>query len=103
MQELRGADRKALRGLANPLQPIIMIGRNGLNKSVLQSIDEALNDHELIKVRFQEFKENKKELCQEIAQKEHCHHVGLIGHVGIFYRPAKDPEKRKIDLGKEGE
>ncbi len=102
MQELRGADRKVLRGLANPLKPVVMIGRNGLNESVLQSIDDALKDHELIKVRFQEFKENKKELCGEIAIKTQCHHVGLIGHVGIFYRPAKDPEKRQIHLGKEG-
>ena len=102
MQELKSADRKVLKGLANPLKPIVMIGRNGLNESVLQSIDEALQDHELIKVRFQEYKESKKELCQEIAEKEQCHHVGLIGHVGIFYRPAKDPEKRKIHLGKEG-
>lgn len=98
MTRLKGSQRRYLRGLANSLKPVVMIGKSGINEQVIVAIDEALDVHELIKIRFQEFKEEKKELCKIIEEKCHCEMVGLIGHVGIFYRQNPDAEKRKIIL-----
>ena len=96
--ELKGSQKRYLRGLANTLKPMVFIGRNGLTDQVLDAIDQSLDSHELIKVRFHEFKEMKKELCREIAEKCQCDLAGMVGHVAIFYRQHPDPEKRKISL-----
>ncbi len=65
---------------------------------VFDAIDEALQKHELIKVKFIEFKEEKKDSSRKIEEKNHCVLAGMIGHVAIFYRQHPDKEKRKIQL-----
>lgn len=67
---------------------------------LIRAIDEALNGHELIKIKFIEFKEKdqKETLCEKIERNTESVMVGLIGHMGIFYRPNPDPAKRKIIL-----
>ena len=95
---LRGAERKYLRSLAHHLDPVVHIGKTGLAPSVLTALAEALEHHELIKVRFQDFKDQKRELAQTIAQASHSAIVGSIGHIFIFYRQHPDPDKRKIQL-----
>ncbi len=98
MKTLSGAQRRHLRGLANPLNPAVMIGKQGLTASVMDAIHQALDDHELIKVRFLEFKETKKELAQQIADSAHCEEIGMVGHTALFYRTQSDPRKKKISL-----
>ena len=60
----------------------------------------ALGDHELIKVRFLEFKDEKKALSQEIAEKTGSELVGLIGNIAIYFRQHPDPAKRKVRLSR---
>ena len=76
-----------------------MIGKQGLTPAVTAATDRALNDHELIKVRFLEFKDEKKSLTARLAESTHSEVAGVLGHVAILYREQSDPEKRKIDLG----
>ena len=97
MKELSGAQRKYLKGMAHHLNPIVQLGKNGLTDGVVQSIDEALDIHELIKVRLAG-SEEKKETADQIAQRTRSARVGLIGHTVILYRRQPDPEKRTIDL-----
>jgi len=63
-------------------------------------VDESLAKHELIKVKFIDFKEKdqKKEIAGAIEIKTASELVGMIGHMAIFYRRQKDPEKRKINV-----
>jgi len=63
-------------------------------------VDEALQRHELIKVKFLDLKEKdqKKAMASVVERKTDCEMVGMIGHTGIFYRAHHDPEKRKIVL-----
>ncbi len=98
MQKLTGAQRRQLRGQGSLIKPHIYIGKNGLAEQVVRAIDEALDDHELIKVRFLEFKEEKKKLAADIEKLCGCEMVGMIGHVALFYRQQTDPTKRKISL-----
>ncbi len=98
MEQLKGHQRKSLRSQAHHLKPLVIIGRNGVNEGILVSVDVALRDHELIKIKFGEFKEDRKELSAEIAQATQSEMVGIIGNIAIFYRQHPDPEKRKIKI-----
>lgn len=98
MEQLKGSQRKYLRSQAHHLKPLVIIGRNGINKQVIGSVDLALKDHELIKVKFGEFKEAKKEMSGEIAQATKSELVGIIGNIAIFYRQHPQTEKRKIKV-----
>ena len=98
MSDLTGAQRKHLRGLAHGLDPVVHLGQQGLTDAVREEIDHALEVHELIKLRFVDFKDEKKQLTGEIAQDLDAHVAGTVGHVAILYRRHPDPEKRKIHL-----
>lgn len=87
-----------MRSRAHHLKPLVLIGRNGINKQVIGSVDLALKDHELIKVKFVEFKEAKKEISSGIALATKSELVGIIGNIVIFYRQHPEPEKRKINI-----
>jgi RNA-binding protein len=98
MEQLKGSQRKNLRSQAHHLKPLVIIGRNGINQQVIGSVDLALKDHELIKVKFGEFKDTKKEISAEIAQATKSELIGIIGNIAIFYRQHAEPEKRKIKI-----
>ncbi|NQT24844.1 YhbY family RNA-binding protein [candidate division KSB1 bacterium] len=99
MSKLKGFQRKYLRSQAHHLDPVVMIGKNGLVESVLDKIDTSLDDHELIKIRFHDYERDViKEMCEEISKKMSAEFCGKIGHVGIFFRQHDEPENRKIML-----
>jgi RNA-binding protein len=78
--------RRALKAEAHPLKPLIQIGRNGLTPAALANIDKALTDHTLIKVKFNDHKQQKKELSQQIADHTEADIVDLIGNTLILHR-----------------
>jgi len=98
LKKLKGFQKQYLKGLAHGIKPYVFIGQKGITESLLKSLDEALDTHELIKVRFIDFKEKdmKKEITAEIEKLAACDHVGTIGHVAILYRQQRNHEKRKI-------
>ena len=96
MDLIKGSQKKYLRGLAHSLKPLVIIGIDGVNLTVIKALDLALSDHELVKVKFNKFKEEKKELAAELEFATKSIMVGLIGNVAIFYRMSEDKEKRKI-------
>jgi len=100
LTNLKGFQKKYLRGLAHKLQPVVHIGQRGVTGAVCDSLEEALRTHELIKVKFVENKEKatKKEICAQLEQRAKASLAGLIGHVAIFYRPHPNREERKIVL-----
>jgi len=100
MIKLKGSHRTYLRGLAHKLKPVIQVGRSGVSVEVLAAIDEALSCHELIKLKFMEFKEQKDELSRLIAERTASELVGRIGNMAIFYREHPEENKRKIKLSK---
>jgi RNA-binding protein len=100
MEALKGFQKKFLKGLAHQLKPVVFIGQKGLSDSLIGSIHDALNTHELIKVKFVEFKEKPQKIAMATAieAKTGCRRVAIIGHTVIFYRQHADPDKRKIRL-----
>ena len=100
MKKLTTAQQKYLRGTAHSFKPLVFIGQKGITDTVIAALDEAFDAHELIKVKFNEFKEKTEKLAiiQIIEAQTKGQLCGLIGHVAIFYRQHKDPDKRKITL-----
>ncbi len=100
MVRLAGFQKKYLRGLAHSAKPVVHIGRQGIGDTVIRSTDDALNTHELIKIKFQDFKEKAQKiaLCDEIKLRTGAELVGMTGHVALFYRPNKDPKERRITV-----
>jgi len=96
MEELEGFQRRHLRSLAHPLRPVVMIGKEGLTDAVLAKTEAELVAHELIKVRFGGWKEEKRALLAEMAEKLLAEVVGVVGHVGILFRQNREPKKRQI-------
>jgi RNA-binding protein len=100
MDKLKGFQKKYLRGLAHSLKPVVLIGQKGLTNELVKSTDQALNRHELIKIRFNEFKEKeqKAEITEMLCNATNAEVAGAIGHMVILYREQKDPEKKRIVL-----
>ncbi len=98
MDELKGFQRRYLKGLAHDLKPVVFIGQNGVTRSVEEALNDALDTHELIKLKFIEFKkkEQKEQLAEAVQERTGCLLVGMIGHIAILYRRHKDAKKRRI-------
>ncbi|MFH1489703.1 MAG: ribosome assembly RNA-binding protein YhbY [Pseudomonadota bacterium] len=100
MEKIKGFQKKYLRSLAHRLKPVVMVGQKGFTAELIKSTDQALDRHELIKVKFVEFKEKdeKAEISERIERETDSAIIGAIGHTVILYRQQGDPEKRKIVL-----
>lgn len=98
--EITSSQAKYLRGLAHNLEPVVFVGQKGVTETLLKSVDENLAVHELIKIKFVDFKEKeqKQEIAAQILEITGSALAGMIGHVAILYRPHAKPEKRKIKL-----
>src|SRR3954470_7368388 len=95
---LTNAQIAKLKGMAQRMDATLKIGKAGLSESFLKMVRETLARRELIKVKFDEFKDQKKTLAPELAQKTESRLVTLIGNVVVLYRQNPDSEKRKIRL-----
>ena len=98
MPTLSQSQRQFLRKLAHELKPIVHVGKNGLNDNLLSSAEIALDAHELIKIKFNDFKDQKQEIAQQLADQVHAELIYVIGNTAILYRQQADAEKRKIQL-----
>ena len=95
-KNLTGPQLRKLKSLAQHLEPVAKVGKQGVTPAFIQSLLQILAHHELIKLKFTEFKEEKKALAAEIAEKTGSHFVWMVGHVAIFYREHSDPAQRRI-------
>ncbi|MDC7245424.1 MAG: YhbY family RNA-binding protein [Sphaerochaetaceae bacterium] len=95
---MNSSTRNHLRKVAHSLSPIVMVGKNGINEKVTLALDEALASHELVKVRFQDYKDETKELAQQLCDSVKASLVGTVGHVAIIFRQNTDPKDRIVHI-----
>jgi RNA-binding protein len=98
MDDLTGRDRRHLRSLAHALDPVVQIGAAGVTAGVLAALDRALCDHELVKVRITRERDERREIADALASETRSALAGLVGHIAVLYRPAPEPERRRIAL-----
>lgn len=95
MIELTSRQRKELEKAAHDLQPVVIVGGAGVTDGVIKMAGDSLTAHELIKIKFNEYKDEKRELTDKICQATDATLIRIIGNVAILFRenPKKDEEK----------
>ncbi len=91
-----------LRGLAHNLNPVVMIGNQGLTENIIKEIEVSLNAHELIKIKVAgDDREARKAIYQSICDQTHATGIHHIGKQLVIYRPSETiKEKHKIHIPK---
>ena len=87
MSELTNTTLRELKARAQLLKPTLKVGKDGLSPQFIVEVDQTLKHLELIKVKFDSFKEEKKELALQLAERTSSHIVTRVGHVVVLFRP----------------
>jgi len=96
---LSTAEKKRLRQIGHHLNPVVLLGGNGLTESVIAEIDARLEDHELIKVRVGgEDRAARLAAIEEIAQATKAEVAQIIGKLVLLYRAARKPDPKLSNL-----
>lgn len=91
--KLIGKQRAYLRKLANPLQPIVHVGKGGVVDTVIKQADDALAARELVKGRTLETSpQTARQAADAIAAAVNADVIQVVGRVFVLYRPAKEPQ-----------
>ena len=96
--ELNSKQRKDLEKYAHNLQPVVIVGGAGVSDGVIKMVDNSLTSHELIKIKFNEYNDEKKQLTDNICNKCGATLVRIIGNIAIIYRQAEKIEDRKLKI-----
>ena len=88
--------RANLRSKAQTLDPVVMVGHDGISSGVISALDEALTAHELVKVRFQDFKDQVKVLANELASATSSELVATTGFTAVYYRKNEADAKKSF-------
>jgi len=70
------------------MEATLKLGRQGASEAFCCQLKEALSQHQLVKVRFLEFKDERKSMARHLADSVGCHLVTVVGHVAVFFAPA---------------
>lgn len=102
MADLTSKQRAQLRAMANPLEPIVHIGKGDLGDNLIRQANEALEARELIKCRVLETSElTAREAADALAGAVRAEVIQVIGTKFILYRQShKKDKKDKIVLVK---
>lgn len=93
---LTPAQRKEQRGLAHHLDPVVLIGSDGLTDAVRKEVDLALNAHGLVKVRmFSDSRPDREAALVSLADTLSAASIQHIGKLLVLWRPL--PEKPKVE------
>jgi RNA-binding protein len=93
---LTPSERKEKRADAHHLDPVVMIGGDGLTPAVVKEVDAALNAHGLIKVRvMSDDRDSREEAFATLSDKLNAAPIQHIGKLLVLWRPM--PEKAKAE------
>jgi RNA-binding protein len=91
--------RSYLRGLAQKIEPIIQLGKDGINKNTLAQYEEALEARELVKTSVLKSCEyDAKEAAHDIADAIDAEVVQVIGNRFVLYKQSKEKKKIHLDI-----
>jgi len=103
MKTLSNTFKNQLKKIAHKLKPVVLVGQKGITDTLLQAVEKALEDHELIKVKFIDFKDEKIDLTDKIIQATDSILVNVIGNIAIIYRENPElPKEKKIKISTGG-
>ena len=99
--QLTPAQRKEHRAEAHHLDPVVMVGGDGLTANVKKEVDSALNSHGLIKVRvFSDDRAAREAMFQTLADELNAAPIQHIGKLLVLWRPKVEKERAAADEGR---
>ena len=90
--------RSILTGLASAAPAGKHLGKQGPTEALAAQLSTLLDRHELVKMKFIDFKDDKKAIAADLALAAGAELVRVIGNMAIFYKRNPDPEKRTVIL-----
>jgi RNA-binding protein len=93
--QLTGKQRRALRAMGHHLVPVVIVGQSGVTEGVLGAVTQALQDHELIKVKIHEGPETRHEAADKMAAGTSAELVQLLGRTVLLFKRRKEDSKFK--------
>lgn len=96
---LTATQKKQFRSIGHSLNPVVTVAGNGLSEGVQLEVDRALEDHELIKVKFSVGdRDIKKALIKELCEQVQAEVVQEIGNIALIYRAALEANPKLSNL-----
>ena len=94
---LTGKQRRYLRGLGHELRPLVQIGKGGIDEGLIAAVEQALKDHELIKIKLGENAEVDRHVAaDDLAHQTKSSVAQVLGGTILLYRA--DPDKPVISF-----
>jgi RNA-binding protein len=85
-EELTNREMRVLKARAQLLKPILKIGKEGLSPAFIRAVEDALAHHELVKVKLDEYKEQRRDLAPKLAESVSASLIMQVGHVIVLFR-----------------
>ncbi len=90
---LNGKQRRSLRALGHHLEPVVIVGQSGVTEGIIAAVEQALYDHELIKIKINEGPETRQEAAQRLAEATGAELAQLLGRTALLFKKrAEDSE-----------
>lgn len=96
--EFTSQQRAFLRSCAQTLKPVVMVGKDGESNEVVSALSQALEHHELVKVKFQSHKDETAEIAASLARRTDSSLIAVTGFTAVYYREADEKEERRFNL-----
>lgn len=93
---LNGKQRRKLRALGHHLEVVVQVGANGVTKGVIAAAAQALEDHELIKVKIADEREGRLEAIDALVEGTKAEVAQVLGRTALLYKKRK--KDSKIDV-----
>src|ERR1035437_3133537 len=87
LETLTNSQIRKFKSAAQLLEPMLKVGKAGLSEGFIRTVSDTLAQHELVKIKFADFKEQKKELAPQLAEKTGSHLIMRVGNVMVLHRP----------------
>ena len=92
LEPLSNQQIRRFKAAAQLMEPMLKVGKAGLSEGFVRSVVAELERHELVKIKFAEFKEEKKTLAPQLAEMTGSHLIMRVGNVMVLHRPKSATE-----------
>ncbi len=90
-ERLTGKQIRHLRALGHHLKPVVLIGKAGISEAVIRQVNQALYDHELVKIRLQETcPVDRKLAADELSARTSSYLVQVLGRTILLFKQRED-------------